>query len=123
MYADDAIAWVAALTDPCHAALAAITQTNWTRFSLLVTDGKLEDLLRAGAVQGPRTPGRGPYQVTKALPLGTLLTEIQKHVVEPLRVEPGLSADPWWVGRGARLRSLGAHFRARYAPALSSRDP
>ena len=75
---------------------------------------------KAMASQAPGTPGRGPYRVTKAIPLETLLWEIQEHIVVPVNtggttslgetVFPGA----WWHGRVGRMRSLGeTHFRPR----------
>ena len=118
VYADDALAWVTALSGSCRAAAADFTEGRWTRFTIHLADEKLEELLRIGTLQGPGTPGRGPYRVTKAIPLETLLWEIQEHIV--VRVNTGGTTSlaetffpgAWWHGRVGRMRSLGeTHFR------------
>ena len=120
LYADDAFAWVTALSSSCHAAAADSTEGRWTRFTIHLMDEKLEELLRAGTLQMPDTPGRGPYRVTRAISLETLVWEIQEHVVVP--VSTGGTSSPketcfpgaWWRGQGGKMRSLGeTHFRPR----------
>ena len=123
LYADDNFAWVVALTDPwirerCtrHTRLF-LPDTRWLRFSLLLRDSDLEGLLQSGALQGPHWPGRGEYLLTHPLPLGGLIWEIQYHVVVPTESEEHpapreeLFPGPWWVGRVARSRAMGNHFR------------
>ncbi|MDA8584069.1 hypothetical protein N9L68_07530 [bacterium] len=81
VYADDAFAWVTAITSSCHAAAAELFEGRWTRFTIHLTDEKLEELIRAGTLQMLGTPGRDPYRVTREMPLDTLVWEIQEHVV------------------------------------------
>ena len=116
----DAFAWVTALSSSCHAAAADSTEGRWIRFTIHLTDEKLEELLRAGTLQMPDTPGRGPYRVVRAIPLESLVWEIQEHVVVPVSTGGTSSPKemffpgPWWHGRVGRLRSLGdTHFRPR----------
>ena len=120
VYADDALAWVTALSGSCRAAAADFTEGRWTRFTIHLADEKLEELLRIGTLQGPGTPGRGPYRVTKAIPLETLRWEIQEHIVAPVNtggttsLEETFFPGAWWHGRVGRMRSLGeTHFRPR----------
>ena len=118
VYADDALAWVTALSGSCRAAAPDFTEGRWTRFTIHLADEKLEELLRIGTLQGPGTPGRGPYRVTKAIPLETLLWEIQEHIVVPVNTGGTTSLEEmffpgaWWHGWVGRVRSLGeTHFR------------
>ena len=84
MHADDAIAWVTALSSSRHLAAVDFSEGRWTRFTIRLTDEQLEDLLRTGALCRPGAPGRDPYRVAKAIPLETLVREIQNHVVVPV---------------------------------------
>ena len=52
VYADDALAWVTALSGSCRAAAADFTEGRWTRFTIHLADEKLEELLRIGTLQG-----------------------------------------------------------------------
>ena len=117
MHADDAIAWVTALSSSRHLAAVDFSVGRWTRFTIRLTDEQLEDLLRTGALCRPGAPGRDPYRVAKAIPLETLVREIQNHVVVPVAFpiaspEEKFFPGAWWHGRVGRMRSLGeTHFR------------
>ena len=100
VYADDALAWVTALSGSCRAAAADFTEGRWTRFTIHLADEKLEELLRIGTLQGPGTPGRGPYRVTKAIPLETLRWEIQEHIVVPVNTGGTTSLEEMFFPQG-----------------------